>query len=284
MTVEKIYKDLLAALQKNYSINESICIADMVIENIFGFSKYDRVLNKHKIVDKSYLHKFHQIIVALATHKPIQYVLEEAWFCNQQFFVNEHVLIPRAETEELIALMETFKPTNESVLDIGTGSGCISIILKNKFPQLNITAIDISAEALMVAQRNAQNFEAKVNFVQADFLDENCWKNYEQYDFIVSNPPYVKQSESSTMQPNVILFEPHKALFVPDNDALIFYKKIALFGRNHLKKKGKILVEINEAMGIETKQLFEQFLYHSSIIKDMQGKDRFIVCDENFML
>ncbi len=281
MTIEKSYIELLNILMNIYENNEAACIADMTIEFITGYSKSNRILHKQEIINEVQEIQFKEICLELSTHKPVQYVLNEAWFCNKKFYVNEHVLIPRQETEELIELISTNNLNNKSIIDIGTGSGCISITLKNKFLNSAITAIDVSNDALEVAKKNAQTFNAEINFLQLNFLDEKKWELLNYYDYIISNPPYVKLSESTTMQKNVLLFEPHTALFVPDNDALIFYKKIALFGVKHLTENGKIFVEINELLGRETKQLFEQYGYLVEIIKDMQGKERFILCSTN---
>jgi release factor glutamine methyltransferase len=278
MTLEQIHNELLFSLKKLYSINEANCIADMVIEHVFGYSKMNRILHKKENITETEIKKVKEIISSLSTNKPIQYILGEAWFYHKKFYVNEHTLIPRSETEELIEIVSSFKIKNEKIIDIGTGSGCIPITIKSKFENTQITAIDISYDALNVAKQNAQIYNTKINFIQTDFLDEDNWQNLDKFRIIISNPPYIRQSESSTMQPNVILFEPHLALFVPDNDALIFYKKIALFGKTNLENDGKIIVEINEALGEETKQIFEELNYNATIIKDMQGKDRFIVC------
>lgn len=281
MTIEKSYIKLLNILLNIYENNEATCIADMTIEFITGYSKSNRILHKQEMLNEVQLKQFKEICLELSIHKPVQYVLNEAWFYNKKFYVNEHVLIPRQETEELIELISTNNLNNKSIIDIGTGSGCISITLKNKFLNSAITAIDVSNDALEVAKKNAQTFNAEINFLQLNFLDEKKWELLNHYDYIISNPPYVKLSESTTMQKNVLLFEPYTAFFVPDNDALIFYNKIALFGVNHLTENGKIFVEINEILGRETKQLFEQYGYLVEIIKDMQGKERFILCSTN---
>ncbi|MCZ2223038.1 MAG: peptide chain release factor N(5)-glutamine methyltransferase [Chitinophagales bacterium] len=277
MTIEKNYKELLNLLHGIYNKNEAACIADMAFEFVTGYSKSNRILHKQEILNEYQQKKIKEISSELSTQKPIQYVLKEAWFCNKKFFVNEHVLIPRQETEELVQLIASNNLNNKSIIDIGTGSGCIPITLKNKFSNSNITAIDVSKDALEVAKKNAQTFDTEINLLQLNFLDEKNWELLNNYDFIISNPPYVKKSESSTMQKNVLSFEPHTALFVPD-DALIFYKKIALFAKKHLNNNGKIFVEINETLGKKTKQLFEQYRYLVKIIKDMQGKDRFLEC------
>ena len=166
---------------------------------------------------------------------------------------------------------------NIQFIDIGTGSGCIPITLKKKLPQANVSAIDVCSEALFTATENAIELNAEVDFLLLDFLDEEKWKELGQYDIIVSNPPYVKQSEINTMHERVKEFEPHLALFVPDNDALLFYKKLSGFAVKHLKPGGSLFVEINEALGEAVVNLFRSAGFANiELRKDMQGKDRMI--------
>ena len=213
-------------------------------------------------------------------YKPIQHVLGYAWFYNMKFKVNEQVLIPRPETEELVEWIiqeiKSNKISNLQVLDIGTGSGCIPITLKKKLPQIVMSSIDISNEAINIAQANAKQLETEVTFVEMDFLNEQLTQELPKYDIIVSNPPYIKQSESNTMSKHVVAFEPAMALFVPDEDALLFYRKIAKFGLQHLNDNGFIYFEINETLGTEVIQLLLSKGYQSELRKDMQGKDRMI--------
>jgi release factor glutamine methyltransferase len=215
----------------------------------------------------------------LLQHRPVQYVLGEAWFANMPFYVNESVLIPRPETEELTNLIvqETkYRLPDARVLDIGSGSGCIPIALKKQLPQSRITSVDISAAALEVAKRNASALNAAVVFMQMDFLDKKASATLPLFNIIAGNPPYVKTSESASIHKNVLEYEPHTALFVPDNDVLIFYNAIAQFGLQHLHTGGKIYVEINETLGKETAALFEHYGYQTDLKQDLQGKDRII--------
>jgi len=193
-------------------------------------------------------------------------------------------LIPRPETEELVdwAVKEIEKGKgkreNISILDVGTGSGCMPIALKKKLPEANISAIDVCSEALFTATENAVTLNAEVNFILLDFLDEEKWKELAQYDIIVSNPPYVKQSEINTMHDRVKEFEPHLALFVPDNDPLLFYKKLSDFSMKHLNAGGKLFLEINEAMGEAVSNLFRSAGFvNVEFKKDMQEKDRMVM-------
>lgn len=276
MTIEQAYNTLQKKLLDMYSLNEASNISDLVIEHITGYYKTNRLLNKNKIFNSLQEAKYFTITNELLTNKPIQYILQEAWFNNKKYFVNENVLIPRSETEELVHLIN--EDNYSSILDIGTGSGCIAISLKEKFPLSNVIAIDKSNASLNVAKVNAANFKTDIRFIQLDFLNETNWSLLDKFDLIISNPPYILQSESFEMNKNVLDFEPHLALFVPNNDALIFYKKIALFAKHHLNENGKIIVEINESLGEETRQLFNKNGYLTTIIKDMQQKNRFIIC------
>jgi len=163
------------------------------------------------------------------------------------------------------------------VLDIGTGSGCIPVALKKKLRELDVYALDVSEGALNVAKKNASEQKATITFFQTDILDKSKWNSLPKFDIIVSNPPYIKQSEEKEMRGNVLIHEPHLALFVPDEDALLFYKTIAEFGLQHLNKDGRLYLEINEIMGNKVKELLEQKSYSNiEVKKDMQGKDRMV--------
>jgi release factor glutamine methyltransferase len=198
-----------------------------------------------------------------------------------KFFVEENVLIPRPETEELVEWIVTdFKQGKNSkpinIIDIGTGSGCIPIALKKELSNSNITAIDVSEKALLVAKKNAENLNATIHFLQIDFLDKNGWKRLQLYDTIVSNPPYIPINEKEILSKNVTDFEPGIALFVENNDPYIFYKKIAEFAKTHLKESGKIYVEVHEEYAKDVKTIFENAGYLAEIKKDIYGKERMV--------
>jgi release factor glutamine methyltransferase len=222
----------------------------------------------------------------LLTHKPVQYVLHEAWFCGMPFYVDENVLIPRPETEELVDWIvgNAQSPTsrgrlatgNVRILDIGTGSGCIPISLKKKLPQAEVYACDVSEGALAVAARNAATHQTPVNFLQVDFLDIDTWGSLPEVDIIVSNPPYIPYSDKSSMLQNVLAYEPHLALFVPSDDALVFYDAIARFAQRKLPDHGQVFAEIHEDLGKKTTALFESKGFDAEIKKDFQGKDRMV--------
>lgn len=278
MTIQQAQQHTVSQLRLLYSERESANIADWVLEHVTGQRRIDRLMNKQEKLPAAQQAQLTSLLQQLATHRPVQYVLGEAWFSGYRFFVNEHVLIPRPETEELVEwVMEEIGRSlhqNQTLLDIGTGSGCIPISIKKKNPAVSVTAVDISEDALKVAQKNAAALSAEVNFIQLDFLNEATWDALPVFDIITSNPPYIKQSEEKEMSQNVLAFEPAIALFVPDNDPLLFYRCIAAFAKKHLAEKGMVFLEINEALGEETRQLFEQNGFAAVVKKDLQGKDR----------
>ncbi len=270
----------LLQLKMLYDEREAANIADWVMEHITNKKRIDRLLDKQALLHTEELEKLEIILQQLSTHKPIQYVLQEAWFDGMKFFVNEHVLIPRPETEELVHWVEEesqkLKVKSQKLLDIGTGSGCIPITLKKKLPAVSVCSIDVSEDALLVARKNADTLGTAIDLLQVDFLNEANWNQLHAFDIIVSNPPYIKRSEENSMAKHVTEFEPSLALFVPDEDALLFYRKIAEFGKTHLAKHGSIFLEINEVLGKEVIRLFEKEGYTIELRKDMQGKDRMV--------
>ncbi|HEX3025474.1 MAG TPA: peptide chain release factor N(5)-glutamine methyltransferase [Chitinophagaceae bacterium] len=280
MSIQEAYKKLLFRLNELYDNREAANIADMVTEHITGYQKTNRIIHKNVLLNTQQLLQLKKCTEDLLQHKPVQYVLQEAWFYGMKFFVNESVLIPRPETEELIDwISQEINNKNiiaETVLDIGSGSGCIPIALKKKNTGITISSIDISKEALVVARKNATDLGVEINFLEIDFLDESKWDILSAFDLIVSNPPYIKQSESKDMRKNVLDFEPHIALFVADSDPLIFYKKIASFGKKHLKENGKIFAEINENSGEDLINLFANENYSVELKKDIHGKFRML--------
>jgi release factor glutamine methyltransferase len=282
---------LKQALLQQYEEGEASAIARLVVEHT---GQGDMRAIEASTVTTEQTEKINQYLKELLTLRPLQYVLNEAWFYHLKFEVNESVLIPRPETEELVEMIikdvrsmkyevrnksSSYIVPPTSFLDIGTGSGCIPITIKKNIPAAQVTAVDVCSEALHVAMTNAVNHETEINFQLFDFLDESKWKESGLFDVIISNPPYVKSSESKTMREHVLQFEPHKALFVPDNDALIFYRKIAAFALTHLKPGGKVYVEINQQLGKETAAVFtEKGFTNVDLLKDMSGNERFVVC------
>jgi len=281
MTVHEAQQQLLTSLYELYDNREAATIADWVMEHVTGMRKIDRIMHKQSPLAPDRLAQLQQYTRELLAHKPVQYVLHEAWFCGMPFYVDENVLIPRPETEELVEWIvkevSGFKFQVSSLLDIGTGSGCIPVALKKKLPNLKVYALDVSEAALNVAQKNANALNASITFYKNNILEKAAWYKLPVFDIIVSNPPYIRQSEEKEMRKNVLLHEPHLAVFVPDEDALVFYKAIAEFGLTHLNKEGRLFFEINEALGNEVKQLLEEHGYSNvEVKKDMQGKERMV--------
>ena len=291
MTIQDAYKQLSLSLQSVYERREATNIAGIVIENLTGFSNTGRIIHKHDDLNENQLERFYQISTDLLSHKPIQYVLHEAYWCGMKLYVDESVLIPRPETEELAALiMEDIsrqqsaiskQPSVISLLDIGTGSGCIAIAIKKNRQNAEVCATDISDNALRVARRNAEEQQTDIHFSAANILDEQQWNRFSEFDYIVSNPPYIAMNEAAFMNDNVLKYEPHDALFVTDENPLLFYDAIASFGLLHLKAGGKLFFEINEAFGNETAELLRKKNYTNvQIKKDLQGKNRMIKAEK----
>ena len=275
LNAKTIFDELRQLLTPIYEAQEAQAIAFLVLEKTLGLKKTDVLIGK-KI--EALPNNWPQILTDLSKNIPVQYLLGEADFYGLTFEVNSNVLIPRNETEELVeavlGLAKTM-PQPLHILDIGTGSGCIAITLAKFLKNSNLTAFDISESALKTAQNNAIHNQVKVNFEQIDILQVQDFP--QTFDLIVSNPPYVRQSEMAEMTAHVNEHEPHLALFVPDHDPLIYYKAIAQFCRKNLKSKGHCFVEINEAFGQATAQLFDDpHFYNVQIIKDIHQKDRFV--------
>jgi release factor glutamine methyltransferase len=281
MTVKEMLTTCKEALASIYQPAEAVNITKLLLEHTLTTPVAQLIQQSNNAVTPVQEKKIREQLLLLLQHHPIQYVLEEAWFYKFPFYVNKDVLIPRPETEELVLLtlqsLKQSKIVQPKILEIGTGSGCIAISLKKEFPAANITAIDCSAAALQVATQNAKTLGADIQLLELDFLNTASWEQLGgAFDFIVSNPPYIAMQEKATMQPNVLEHEPHLALFVEDSDPLIFYKKIALYGKQW-SDTPIILCEINEALGMETKEVFLQQDYHFvTVLQDMQGKDRMV--------
>ncbi len=280
MTIEKARKDITDNIKSIYEKSEADNIAEIVLEHITRLSRIERVLNKDVPLSFAQKKLLTKIISRLQQHEPIQYITNEAWFSGMRFYVDKNVLIPRPETEELVdwVIKESrIKSSEYKILDVGTGSGCIAIALKNNLPNAEVWACDVSDEALNAARMNADGLNAAIDFVPLNFLDEEQRKQLPSVDIIVSNPPYVPQRDKTQMKKNVIEFEPATALFVPDDDSLVFYNAIADFGKEKLNENGSIYVEIHENLGEQVKNLFKSKGYCSvELKKDLQGKERMI--------
>ncbi len=284
MTVQQAYQRLTIQLNIIYDRREAAAIASLVVEHVTGFANSSRIMHKDMILSNAQAVLFNECAAQLAVHKPLQYVLHEAPFYGMNFYVDESVLIPRPETEELVEWIINeinirYSIINDqySMLDVGTGSGCIPVVVKTKLPLLTVHAVDISANALQVAAKNAAQQNTVIIFHELDILDKDCWQQLPQFDIIVSNPPYIAQREATDMHNHVLQYEPHLALFVPDKQPLLFYEKITLFGLQHLKEGGRLYFEINEVYGKEINELLAANGYTNiELRKDMQGKDRMI--------
>lgn len=279
MTIREASFYILNKLKTTYEEGEASQLADMAMEHITGSGKTERMLYKNEAITGKEEALVTGFTERLLRHEPIQYILHEAWFFKQKFYVNEQVLIPRPETEELVEWIiadNKHRPETLTILDIGTGSGCIPITLRKKIAASDTWAIDISEGALAVAKKNAETLQAPVHLLQLDILEERNWHLLPAFDIIVSNPPYIPVRDKQTMHPNVLEFEPHTALFVPNEDALLFYRAIASFAATHLKKNGLLYFEIHEEMGPSVLQLLQEKGFTAGLRKDMQQKDRMV--------
>ncbi|QHT70464.1 peptide chain release factor N(5)-glutamine methyltransferase [Rhodocytophaga rosea] len=277
----QLFTKIHQQLQQIYPSEEARNIAFLLLEHCFDISR-TAVLASKDIPDTN-TDQINPLIERLLKHEPVQYVLGETLFYGRWFEVNSNVLIPRPETEELVyRIVEDFsfrKKDPLAILDIGTGSGCIAVTLAAEFPVAQVWAIDVSEKALQVAQANARLNSVQVNFVQADILDQQRIGLPEnlQLDLMVSNPPYVTRAEMELMRQNVTAYEPHLALFVEGEDALLFYRHIASLGKSVLKTGGACYMETNENYTKQVQDLFEEYGYTATqLITDMFGKDRFV--------
>jgi len=292
MTVDEARKRIVDSINTRYEADEAKNIAELLLEHVTSLPLTKRIIKRTESLSPKQEGVLLESISRLQNHEPIQYIINESWFAGMKFYVDKNVLIPRPETEELVAWAvsdwklkkeksEIRSPKSENrilrFLDIGTGSGCIAIAIKTKLPQIEMWACDVSDEALNVSRLNADSLHATVDFLPLDFLDEKQRQQLPRVDVIVSNPPYVPRQDKNEMKKNVIEYEPATALFVPDSDPVIFYNAIADFGNEKLNKGGAIYVEIHEALGERVKNLYEAKGYKSLELKqDLQGKDRMV--------
>jgi release factor glutamine methyltransferase len=281
-SVNDLYRNTVLKLKALYPAEEARAMADRLFEHYFHLSPIQRVLSGTLLADEDKITLVEQASTKLSGNIPLQYVLGKAFFMDMEFVVNSSVLIPRPETEELVSLIlkyysEIGAENKLQILDIGTGSGCIAIALKRYIPQSIVSAIDISVEALKVATENAEKNEVIINFIKADILDSNQWESHAEFDLIVSNPPYVTHEEKKQMQPNVLEYEPHTALFVSDDDPLLFYRAILAFSKIKLRKAGVLWFEINEMFGDALRNMaINQGFKDVIIISDIHKKERFL--------
>jgi len=263
-----------------YNSSECQQMIFLLLEDVKGLSKADVNSRINEELSDSEWKKLFSYLEELMLGKPVQYVLGYAWFSGMKFLVNENVLIPRPETEELCEwiLSDADVGKENSILDIGTGSGCIAITLKKNWPQAKVSALDISDEALKIAKQNAASNQTDIDFLKGDILLKQSFAlNKTKFDIIVSNPPYVRKEEMNTMNNSVKDFEPHLALFVEGEDPLIFYSSIADFAKQHLNANGKLYFEINQEMGAGVVKLLEEKGFSKvELRKDLSGNERLV--------
>lgn len=267
------------ALQESYSVQEAANLSRIVCCEMLGQTTIDYYLGKDIILSSKEMQKLNGILARLLNFEPIQYIQGTARFLERSYHVALGVLIPRPETEELVEVMLREIPSDARILDIGTGSGCIAISLSKAFPNAKVTAWDVSEDALCIARRNNDDLQASVCFVKQDVL---AWRGDggQCYDVIVSNPPYITESEKQEMERNVLDWEPFSALFVPNNDPLLFYRRIGELGRMMLVDGGRLYFEINRAYGEATAMMLcGQGYTGIRILKDISGNDRFVIAE-----
>jgi len=264
-----------------YNKREQEQLFFLALDYLKNWSKVEYTLHKNEEMDIVNLEKFNKIIFALKEGKPIQYIIGKTHFYGLEIMVDQFTLIPRPETEELVSLAKALIPQNKQIkiLDIGTGSGCIILALKSELKNISAFALDYSIEAIKMAEKNAENLNLEVNFMHDNILDPKL--TYPQFDFIISNPPYIPEGESIEMSKQVINYEPRMALFVDDDNALVFYTSILAFAEKKLINKGKIFFEIHENFGNQVLNLMESKSYKNiQLISDLQGKKRFIIAEK----
>ena len=280
MAAKTLFNYLISEITSVYEENEAKSIVYLLLEHYLNLSKTDILLDN--FVNQPF--DFQDIIIRLKAQEPVQYIIGETEFYGRKFKVTPDTLIPRPETEELVQLVVSSWPlavgsvaqSPISVLDLGTGSGCIAISLACELPNAQVYAYDISEKVLKIAKENANRNNVNVIFEQLDILNFPP-SSFSPFSIIVSNPPYVMNAEKSEMEQNVLDYEPHLALFVEDSDPLIFYKSIAEFAFKNLIINGLCIVEINQAFGLETAELFwNQGFRYVEVVKDMFGKDRMV--------
>lgn len=270
-----IIHEIKESLKGVYSESEAGALAKLLLVEVFGFSTLELYGGKDKAISEKERSLLNDIIKRLLQNEPIQYILGVETFCGLNFRVDKNVLIPRPETQELVEwiLSDNKNLKDGRILDIGTGSGCIAITLAKNLPEVEVEAWDVSKGALQIATQNASDNKVRVHFVEQDVLAFIPQGTY--FDVLVSNPPYITEVEKTEMEANVLEWEPKTALFVQDNDPLLFYRKIASLGRVMLKSGGMLYFEINRAYGQETVQMLEAMGYKDiELRKDSWGNDR----------
>lgn len=280
--IERLFHEELDGI---YGDGEVRMMVRMLFEAWMGWGLTELLVKKSETINQSDLLRFHWAMEDLKRFRPIQHIIGWTEFCGCRIGVDESTLIPRPETEEIVEkTIEIFKKREpRRVLDLCSGSGCIAIALAKAWPETEVTAVDNSAGALAKARENAERNGVRVRFVEADIMAEQFLTGGGElalpypFDLIISNPPYVCESEKALMSRNVIEFEPRAALFVEDGEALVFYRRIAALSRDRLSEKGVVVVEINERFGEETLAVFEEAGFEGRVERDFLGKERMII-------
>ncbi|MFN8286371.1 MAG: peptide chain release factor N(5)-glutamine methyltransferase [Chitinophagales bacterium] len=277
VTLGELQKTYRTELEPVYGQREANAITKLVLETVLDLSPAAMAFERFRILTEPQLQQLNGILSRLLTHEPVQHILGYTRFYGLDFKVNRHVLIPRPETEELVdwIIKDSDKDASLSLLDIGTGSGCIAISLAKNLPQAQVSAIDVSEDALLVAAENNRRNNTQVSFREGDIAEIEL--DAESYDVIVSNPPYIAREESPTLAANVLLFEPHLALFAPQEDALHFYRVIAEKAKTALKPGGSLYFELNADTAPEVEQMLLKTGWNNiEMRKDLSGKLRML--------
>lgn len=277
MTLHESKQALKSQLADQFDAIELNSLLSMLIEHVTGNNQLQQVIHKNDVLSEAQLVALKEYANALTNGKPIQYILGKAWFMGQEYIVNDQVLIPRPETEELVEwVLEYAEIINKPlhIIDIGTGSGCIPIAIKTALPHCTINGLDISEGALAVAKLNAAKLNTNIEWIEQNILMSASLPG--NYDIIVSNPPYIPFNEKVNMQVQVKNYEPALALFVTNEDPLIFYRIIARLGKQCLNPNGQLFFEMHYDQGKAIQTLFDEMGYHAELRKDMYGKDRMI--------
>lgn len=282
MTIQDAFILIINTVEPLSDTREATNIAHMVLEDITGLSRMDRVFKKDNDLSDEEEQRVKRTVKALAQHEPVQYVIGKAYFHAFELAVDKNVLIPRPETEELVGWIVSEAASAVRILDIGTGSGAIPLALKYELPGADVWSVDVSEGALGVARANATALHLDIHLSQIDILDTTASKKLPVFDIIVSNPPYIRDSEEVNMDANVTAHEPRIALFVPDNDPLVFYRSIGLLAKENLTPGGRLYFEINEAFGKEVVALLEeQGFVNVELRQDIYERDRMVRADKS---
>lgn len=278
MQLREYFNHFIKELKPIYGPDESHAITEMIFEHFAGADKKHVISQPHRILETPIMRQLSAALLHLKNRVPVQQVIGHCHFAGLRFKVTPAVLIPRPETEELVHKACDFISKNNkiTVLDIGTGSGCIGISIQHFLKHTKVSCIDVSEEALKIARENALLNKSTANIFLFDFLDEDKWDQLGSFDIIISNPPYIPYADKSGMDKNVVDHEPHIALFVTDEDPLVFYHKIAAFATKHLAANGAIFLETHESYAKEVAGCFAQAGFEAEVLKDFFEKERMV--------